>query len=1302
MKNQKGFKRLLAVALCASMVLASAVPAVSARTSDSQDTFVQKMDSVFSDPTRQQRPGARWWLAEGSHTDETLIESIHELYDSGFGSLEFVALDESAYLDDATYAWGSEEWIHDSKVIVNECTKLGMGVSFTSGTHWSTANLTSIKPDEEAAAQELGYRTINLAAGETYSGLLPEAELTQFATKQKLVSVVSAKVTGTAEDGTVNLDQNSMTDVTELAGLDSAGNWQINYTAPEDGNYILFAFWQYGTSENYKPSVDKSFTINYYSKEGVEALIEYWEEHVLTEDMRELISRNGNVSMYMDSLELQVKGKNTTGNLWCTDYLEEFEARRGYDVSEYLPVLIMASPGGLSSAGSYSYGLEGNEELAAKIRSDLYQTNTDLYMEECLDLLTQWLHSFGMTLRAENSYGKEFEISQPVKCLDYVETESLEFRSEPDLFRGQAGAAHLYDIPYSSETGAILSENYWNNNNTFRQIFYTQFASGIQKTVTHGYSAAYGPEEHCAWPGFEGMMPIFAERFNKRQPSSVDYKQLWDHVSRLQAALMQGSAQMDIGILRTDYNYYMGRYRISDYENNYLRQNKGYYWQDTALQNAGYTYDYFSPYLLQDNEITCRDGLVQPESAGYQALIVFEEEMPYQSAQVLYQWAQDGLPVVIVDGPTEEIISETRVKYNERAAITTGANDGLDGQLAEVMANIKSLDSVKTVSSQAEVKDALASLNVRPRAEYTESNQNLMSVLRKGDDANYLYVYNYMYTDNQNYVGQISLDGVYKPYLVNTWTGKTDAVAEYPIQDGRTILNVDLAPGEVMLFALDPNSKEDVTVVAKGETVREVILQDGKPVMMVTESGKAKVEYSDGSTYETEVTAPGEIALSDWSLYVEDWQPGDKISRTEDRGLGYTTTEVTYDTKKIIRNAGKTELKPWKEIQEIGPDVSGVGYYTASFTLPENWSKQDNGLIFNAESFCGGTAALFVNGKQIAVNMDSRCADLSEYVTTGVNHLEVRVTSSLRNRMIVQGYEANWNALGNTHEVVPDSFGMTGETSLTAYVKVPVSASNADKSILAKVIAYAEERYMSSEFENAIADVQASYTKALEDARAVNANIGASQDEVDSAWRTMLTEVHKLGFVRGNKDTLGQLIETAEEFYTKLDLYTPSTAESFASALTEAKNTYNDDNAMKDDVAQAENSLFDAMIALRFKADKSVLESVLKEAALIDTTQFTAETVEAFLVASKEAVAVNSDLDATQQQVDAAAEDLKAAMNNLQAAADVSENLTQVQGDQVLTAGGGNAKTGETGTIAVVVASITLAGAGLMLSKKRK
>ena len=159
-KKQTAWKRKLTVtAILATMATASVQsPLLTVYAEDNNgkaDDFAAQIAGDYAQPEMKYRPYARWWLAEGSHTDETLKESVQELYDDGYGGIEFVTLDESQYLDKETYAWGSPEWIHDTKVIIEECNRLGMSVSMTSGTHWSTANLVSITPDEEAASQGL-------------------------------------------------------------------------------------------------------------------------------------------------------------------------------------------------------------------------------------------------------------------------------------------------------------------------------------------------------------------------------------------------------------------------------------------------------------------------------------------------------------------------------------------------------------------------------------------------------------------------------------------------------------------------------------------------------------------------------------------------------------------------------------------------------------------------------------------------------------------------------------------------------------------------------------------------------------------------------------------------------------------------------------------------------------------------------------------------------------------------------------------------------------------------------------------
>ena len=114
--------------------------------------------------------------------------------------------------------------------------------------------------------------------------------------------------------------------------------------------------------------------------------------------------------------------------------------------------------------------------------------------------------------------------------------------------------------------------------------------------------------------------------------------------------------------------------------------------------------------------------------------------------------------------------------------------------------------------------------------------------------------------------------------------------------------------------------------------------------------------------------------------------------------------EVYYETKKTPIDAGTVELIPWKDIPAAGPEVSGVGTYTASFTLPEGYGP-DNGLILSMESVSKNTVAVYVNGEKCgAVDFDSLKTDISSYVKEGENEIKIEVSSTLNNRLLARGY----------------------------------------------------------------------------------------------------------------------------------------------------------------------------------------------------------------------------------------------------------------------------------------------------------
>lgn len=1017
---------------------------------------MKKIDKLKT-PETKYWPDVRWWLAEGLHTDQTLKKEIADLYDTGFGAVEFLAMEEPG-ADSKIYGWGSEEWVHDSHTIVEETTKRKMGVSMTSGTNWSNANLITITPDDKAAAKELDYAVEVLQAGETKDGEIIESELTMpGVTKQELEAVVAIQIAG-EKDGKTYLKKESAAILT-----DKVENGKLVWTAPEDGDYLLFYFWIHGTGQTAEPSVSTSYTINYIDKYGVEAFIDYWESTVLTPELRANVEKNGRAMMYMDSLELGTFGKG--GQLWGYHFREEFEKRRGYDLTPYIP-FILKEPGMMQPIYNYYYFCE-DDRFTEKLLNDLYQTMTDMYMENMLKPMQEWLHTHNMTLRAEISYGLPFEISQPGKYVDGIETESLEFASQIESYRNLAGPAHIYKRKFSSETGATLL-NYMMGLDFYTQIIFTQFAAGVTKTVLHGYSSICGSEESTYWPGHEGMWPIFSERFGSRQPSFQHYKDWTAMIARYQTILSQGRPRMDLGILRLDYNFNNMIFTGDEkeiYENQLMRGNEGIYWKDMKLQNAGYTWDYFAPQLLEEEFVDVEENELLPDGPGYRALIIYQNVLPVKTAEKLLKLAEKGLPILFVNGVNETLRPFGVTRTYEKAAVMTPFNDGEDEKLQEVVEKMKRLPNVKEVENQADTYEVLQEMGIYPCTEFVESNKNILTHTQEDNGKLYVFVYNMKYTEKEKFEFAMKIHGCGKVYRIDCWNAEAEEVGCYEVENGCTVLNLSMAPGEARIYVVD--QKDEPGVHAICTNTEKVEKENDKFYVTASKSGEYETVFSDGSKKRVTIETPENIELPVWNLEVEDWNEGEKREIIEDRGLGIITKEVYYETKKDVISVGETKLKPWKDIEAVGENVSGVGYYTTKVVLPDNWSEK-NGAILKIGSTNKHTAAVYVNGQKAkAVDFDALEVDITELLKAGENELRIEVASSLNNRLMARGYyeqgktssmaladnanNANISSEDAQNEAGADmaplfdvhaeikEYGMVGEVKLITYTKVEIA-----------------------------------------------------------------------------------------------------------------------------------------------------------------------------------------------------------------------------------------------------------------------
>jgi len=1002
----------------------------------------------LKNPEMKYWPDVRWWLAEGLHTDETLKYEVDMLHKSGFGAIEFLAMEDPG-ADSSIYGWGSEEWVHDSHTLVEETTKRGMGVSMTCGTNWSNCNLTTICPDDPAAAQEIDFIEETVHAGETRQGPIRMPELVMpGVARQTLIAVTSTRIIEVCEGRTV-LDPGHSCVLT-----DQVKDGQLSFTAPEDGDYLLCTFTIHGTGQTAEPSCSTSWTVNYMDRYGIEAFKKYWDEEVVVGEMKENLEKNGRAMMYMDSLELGTFGRG--GQLWGFNYINEFRTRRGYDVTPYLP-LVMKKPGMMQPVYEYYYTCE-DKIFLEKLLNDLYQTTTDMYCENMMKPMQEWCHSHNMTLRSEISYGLPFEISQPGKYVDGIETESLEFASQIDSYRGLAGAAHIYNRTYSSETGATL-KNYMMGLDFYTQMIFTQFASGVAKTVLHGYASIRGSEASTYWPGHEGMWPVFSERFGERQPAFRHYGDWTKAIARYQMILRQGRPRMDLAMLRLDYNFnnliFTGGDEEDFYENQMMRANKAMYWQDMTLQNAGYTYDYFAPQLLEEEFVDFSEGRILPEGPGYKALIIYQNVLPVKSAEKILSMAEKGLPVILVNGCTELIRPGVSVTY-KMAMEMTPFNDGKDEELLSIRKKLLSLPSVWEVNNQADTCETLAAAGILPTAAYEKPNKNILTHTREDGDKKYVFVYNMMYTEKEPVSFRLKIEGTGRLFKVDCWNAEITEVGCFEQKDGYTEVDDVMAPGAGVIYMLDASQEAGLHAV-QGDC--RVIVDGSRLIALPEESGKYSFRLSDGTKKEITVDVTGNIQIPVWKLSVEDWNEGERKEIIEDRGLGIVTHEFYYETSKTMIEAGETELLPWKDIPAVGEGVSGVGYYTAKVTIPQSWSHDDGAYLkIGYANKC--SAAVYVNGQKArAVDIDELNVDISELLVPGENEITVEISSTLNNRLITRGYyemgqkismqvAENANNAMESEGDTPSGpeglfnityrvrdYGMTGKTTLVTYKK---------------------------------------------------------------------------------------------------------------------------------------------------------------------------------------------------------------------------------------------------------------------------
>lgn len=232
------------------------------------------------------------------------------------------------------------------------------------------------------------------------------------------------------------------------------------------------------------------------------------------------------------------------------------------------------------------------------------------------------------------------------------------------------------------------------------------------------------------------------------------------------------------------------------------------------------------------------------------------------------------------------------------------------------------------------------------------------------------------------------------------------------------------------------------------------------------------------------------------------------------------------------------------------------------------------------------TSAAAGESFELTLSYDAEKPEVS--VSTAVLEYAIELAKDADLTDVVPAVAVKFNAaLANAEEIVEKV--KAGDTSITQEMVDEswqelvramqyLSFKQGDKTNLNKVIAMAE----SLDLDRYLLAGQDAFTEALDTARAAAADENAMEKEIEEAWRELLAAMSSLR-LKPSKELLEDLISQAQSVDTAA--YTEESVQALTAALADAAAVFDDDQANKEQVEEAQSALKAALAGLTAKTE---------------------------------------------------------------------------------------------------------------------
>ena len=974
----------------------------------------------FASPPKRARPLVRWWWPGLEVEEQELRREVRDLDAAGFGGAELQAFSIGASLamlkQDPDRARRHHRFMnpyHYEMVaaVLDEAQKHGLLVDITQNSAWPTGG--SHIPVHESSKTLLfettvvqGGRTLDLPVRalrkpklyrfmRIVKRILSFFDLMRFIPEDKvLVKVVAGKLQ--SKKGAISywkvktpamLDPASMVDLTDRIGPNNKIHWDV----PEGRWQVLFC---YAGSAGAKPLVAT------LSGPGEEALVlDHLSRSALTHHLDAFLGTGKSTfgehygstlrAIFTDSFEL-ISPMN-----WSDHFLDEFEKRRGYDLTPYLPVTYVP----LRDVGYWTYSHEPGlpcfdfpGDMGERIRYDYERTVSDLFIDEFIKVAQSWCAEQGLLSRVQG-YGFRADNLEMLGYSDIPETEQLYGGGMLHFLKMAGAAGTLYERPVVTCESLVWAERpYMTTPLKWRVAADRLFESGVNQMIYHGF-----PYRHPDYP-YPGYQP-FATPHMAQISFSSDFSRdasFWRHfptmnqyVARMQYLLQQSKTVAKVGIFYGHFDFPNGNYKreemtrgVLDEQDSQLKVGRlaSILMGDKAVGERlhvkemaelgdllvanGYYYLNFNRDRLLQARVG--DGKVIMGEAEFEALVFFKEtHLPFEIMTKLEEISKPGIPIVFVESLP---VRQSGFKDWE-------ANDPIVQAVCEKI----SQKHVSRLENRQEVIPFLRSAGVEPQLRFAAPDPNIG------------FIHKRLRENHEQFV------------MIRNRTNKLTATEFTMPAAGLHPYELDAITGEVFQVAFESQGHGEIRLSVPLEAYQSRVIGFASPDTVAQYEQPPFKDLSDQGQVVQEITG--------WQL--------DLVKRNVD------------GSHRPIQEHFQTP-EDWREHPKLR-ECSGPAEYQARFELPEGTLEPNCRYVLDFERVCD-VATVTLNGVGFApLLLPPWRLDITNALKPGPNHIQITVETTLRNLLV--GYANRGNKLYKQYRkqtLMPS--GLVGKVTLRQVV----------------------------------------------------------------------------------------------------------------------------------------------------------------------------------------------------------------------------------------------------------------------------